>query len=242
MNSKLGRVAAQGATIALTRFVPSGPDRILLHETDGSAAGVPGPSRSRAPRRISRRTASCIPNTSGESGRPRAGTETPIAYKYVGWPGSGSAFFDQSPKGLFDIGETGVERRAPRVEDDVPLRADFRAMQAKRRAEAPLNTIAHHRSADRARHGKSEPGACDKSCARSRGFARWQSCSRFRGVTGFRTRPRPAEGSEQGTRDAKALVIGGAEFGGAQDPGRSGKSRRGAGCGFNWRSGRLSHR
>src|SRR5262249_8139526 len=105
--------------------IPSGPDRILLHERDGSATAVAHPSKRRARRRIFQWIASCTRSKSGESGTRKANTETPTAYKYVKWQGSGSAFFDQSAKSLFDIGETGVQRRATRIEDNVPLRPDF---------------------------------------------------------------------------------------------------------------------
>jgi len=87
-----GAHPAGGDRAVCPRF-PNAPDRILLRETDDNAAGVPAPSKRRAGNRTFQPIASYIRSTSGENGTPRAGTETPIVYKYVRGPGSGSALF-----------------------------------------------------------------------------------------------------------------------------------------------------
>jgi hypothetical protein len=212
--------------------MPCGRDRILLHETGGISAGASFPSRRPGPRHILRRPPACIPNTSGESGTPTAGRETPIAYRYATRPGSRSAFFDHLAESTLEFGKTGCKRRAPGVKHDVPSRAEFRAMQAEDFAETPLDAIANHGASNRARHGKSQAGAVG-----SGRFTR-SSWLRFH----LRRWPRLAKRGEQGTGDAEALVISSSEFGGAENPGRSRKSKLGPGGGFNWRSERLFHR
>lgn len=208
--------------------MPCGRDRILLHETDGIAGDASAPSRRLEPRHILRRLPACIPNTSDESGRPRAGTETPIAYRYAITPGSRSAFFDHPGESPLKFGKTGGKRRPPGVEHDVPLRSKLRAMQAEDFAQAPLDAIANHGASDRARHGNPQSSAV-----------------RWRGLSPLRFRPtyaRPAKRGEQRTGDAEALVISSSEVRGAQDPCTSRKSKLGPAGGFNWRSERLFHR
>lgn len=157
---------------------PNGPDRILLHEMGGISAAASGPSICRGPRRIFPRTASCIPNRSDETGMPTEDRETPTVYRYAEWLVSGSAFFDQPAESPFDGGKTCIERRAPGVEHDIPLRSEFRAMQAKGRAKTPLDAIANHGSADSARDRKTQSRALDATAPR------------------LPLRPLPAEGGE----------------------------------------------
>jgi hypothetical protein len=154
VNSK---ASGPGASAQLAPKPSNGPDRILLHETGGISAAAPSPSRFRGQRHTFQSTASCIPNTSDETGMPTAGTGTPTAYRYAEWLVSGSAFFNHPSQSPFERRETGIERRAPGVKHDIPLRSEFRAMQSKYRAQTPLNTIANHGSADRPRDRKSEP-------------------------------------------------------------------------------------
>jgi hypothetical protein len=202
------------------------PDRILLRETDDNAIGGLTPSRRPLQRRISQPIASYRPSKWVESGTPRADTETPIVYKYLGWPGSGSAFFYNATESLFDLSKARVQRRPPRIENNVPLRANIRAMEPERRAQAPLNSIADDCSPNRARDGEPQAGTSDRDCARLQ----------------FRSWPRPAKCGEQGTGNTEALVIGGAEFGGVQDSRRLRESKTGAFSRFSGLRGRLVHR
>lgn len=155
---------------------------------------------------------------------PKADTETPTVYKYAEWLSSGSAFFNHPAQRPFDRRKICIERRATGVEHDVPLRSKLGVVQSKCRTKPAFDTIAKHRFADRARDGKPEASAAEARSPRLR-FA-----------------PPFTKSGEQRTGDAKAVVIDGAEFGGPQDPGRFRKSLFGAGRGFSWRFGRLSHR
>lgn len=164
---------------------------------------------------------------SGESGRPRAGRARSIAYKYEANPAKGSvwlrpAFVDHLLERPLDFGKRRVEGGAAGIDHDIPLRADFGAVEPEGFAEAALNAVADDGSANRAGHGETQ------ARARSRG-----------------PRVRQAKGGEQGTGKADTVVISGSEFDGAQDPRRGRKRERAAGCGFSWtpwQSGRLSRR
>ena len=50
----------------------------------------------------------------------------------------------------------GIVRLAPRIEYDGPLRAQLIQMQAHCLSQAPLDTVAHHGFADRARDGEAD--------------------------------------------------------------------------------------
>ena len=126
------------------------------------------------------------------------------------YPPLGSAFFDHLPQRPLDIRKGGAQRRAPRIDHDVPLRADFRAVQPERFPNAPFDPVADHRSADRARDGKPQP-------------------SRVPG----RVRVCQAKGREQRTGEADTVIIDGSEFGSAQNPRSVRKRERAAGGGFS---------
>ena len=63
----------------------------------------------------------------------------------------------------------GVERLAPRIEYDGPLRAQLIQMQAHCLSQAPLDTIAHDGFAERARDGKSDTWADGFGLANTKG-------------------------------------------------------------------------
>ena len=76
----------------------------------------------------------------------------------------------------------GIERLATGIDDYGPLRVQLLQIQAYRFADTPLDAIAHHCFADRARHGEANMRTC-----------------RF----GFPD----AESREQRTRDAGTVVV-----------------------------------
>jgi len=63
----------------------------------------------------------------------------------------------------------GVERLAPRIEYDGPLRAQLIQVQAHCLSQAPLDTIAHDGFAERARDGKSDTWADGFGLANTKG-------------------------------------------------------------------------
>ena len=197
----------------LTHYISEqGP--ALPHETDGSAAGAAGPFPRRAPRRVFPPPAACIPNRWDENGRRTAGTAKPIAYRYEVCRWLRSAFIDHLSERPLDFGKWSQQRRAAGIENDIPLRPDFSAVQSKRLAEAPLDPVPRDRSADGAWHRETQSRAAPRHI-----------------------RPRHAERSEQGTGKADTVVIRGSKIGSAQDPARGRKRERTAGGGAR-RSGR----
>lgn len=123
-----------------------------------------------------------------------------IACRYEG-RSARVASIDHLPHFLLEIAESSLERRAPRVEDDVPFRSQLRFEQPECLSKAPLDAIPHDRAANGARNGKPKPGA--KSC-------------RIAGAG-------PAKGGEERTGDAESLVINEPEVGRAQNSRRPGK-------------------
>ncbi len=163
---------------------------------------------------------------SDESGKRKAGRARSIAYKYETNPAKGSvlspAFVDHLLERPLDFGKRRVESGAAGIDHDIPLRADFGAVEAESLAETALNAVANHGSTNGAGYGETQ------ARAGSRG-----------------PRVRQAKGGEQGTGKANTVVISGSEFDGAQDPRRGRKRECAAGCGFSWtpwQSGRLSRR
>ena len=134
---------------------------------------------------------------------------------------SGVASIDHLSQRAYQLGKGRPFRRAARVEHDVPLRGEARAMQPEGFPEPALDSITDHRSAHGTRKGEPQP----------------------RANIGRRLRTRPAEGGEQRTGNAEALVIDETEFGGAQDPGRPGKRPQRIGrISWRWNSERLFRR
>ncbi len=126
------------------------------------------------------------------------------------YPPLRSAFFDHFPQRPLDIRKGRAQHGAPGIDHDIPLRPDFGAMEPERFPNAPLNPVADHRSADRARHGKPQS----------------------RRVPG-RVRVCQAKGREQGTGESDTVIIDGSEFGSAQNPRSVRKLERAAGGGFS---------
>jgi hypothetical protein len=158
----------------------------------------------------------------GGTGKPTADMARSIAYRYAKELPSRSAFLDQPLECPFDLRERSGERRAARVDDNVPLRPHSGAMTPEHLAQPALDSIAHHGASDRAWNRKPQP----------------------RAAAIFGIRSRQAERREYGGRKADAVVINRSEIGGAQDSGRLRKSQRAAGGRISWlsRSERLSRR
>jgi hypothetical protein len=90
-------------------------------------------------------------------------------------------------------------------------------VQAKSLTEPPFNPVSDHSSANRARDGESQAGACP-----------WLRPF-------LRTRVRQAERSEQGAGKADTVVIGSSEFDSAQNPRRGRERERAAAGRFSWK-------
>jgi len=86
----------------------------------------------------------------------------PTAYIYVTPPPLRSAFFDHPRERPLDFRERRAQRRAPWIDDNVPLPADFGAVQPESFANAPLDAVAYDRSANRARHGETQAGGASR--------------------------------------------------------------------------------
>ena len=94
-------------------------------------------------------------------------------------------------------GKFRQKRRAPRIDDDVPLRPELHSMQAEGLAEPAFDAVADHGSAQCPRRSKAQP----RAALALRVASQTKRC-------------------EQGTRNADAFVIDRSIVGGAQDPGR----------------------
>ncbi len=205
-----------------TRVGPNGRDRSLLDETDGSAADASFPARPLGPRRAFPPLAACTQSKSGGTGKRKAATARPIAYRYVMSPLLRSAFFDHLAERSLDLRKRRAQGRTPGVNHDVPLRSDIRPLQPERFPDTALDAVTHHSPTDGTRYGKPQP-RCDSR----------------------RVRTRQAERSEQGTGKADTVIIDGSKFGCAQDPRSVRELQRAAGGGFScWpsRTGQLSRR
>lgn len=93
------------------------------------------------------------------------------------------------------VGERRLLSRAARVEHDVPLRSKPGAVETECLPKPALDAVSDDRSADRARNGKSQPGA-----------------DIWSGVG-----TRSTKCGEQRAGDAKTLVIDEPELGGAEN-------------------------
>ena len=104
--------------------------------------------------------------------------------------------FDHFPERLLEIGKRRGERRAPWINDDVPLWIELRPVPAERFPHTPLDAVPDHAATDRARNRESQ--------SRPWTLVLW---------------PRQTKGGEQGAGNALAVVIHFSEVGGAQGPG-----------------------
>ena len=117
---------------------------------------------------------------------------------------------------LLDFGKRRADRRAPRINDDVPPRRESGAMHSKRLAETALDAV----SDDGATQGSRGCDAQAGTVTLNRAF-----CARNRAVN-----MRETECREQRIRDAQTLVINGSKIGGAQNPCRFRKGQRSPRC------------
>jgi len=122
------------------------------------------------------------------------------------------AFFDHLPQSPFDLGKRSHERRAPRVDNDIPLRSEFSRPVAKRFAKSSFDPVSHHRAPDLPGNREPKPST-------------------------FRAIAFEAERGEHRTGNADAVVIDEAKIGGLEDP-RSSPERQLT----LWQTGRLFRR
>lgn len=184
---------------------------------DGSAECAAVLSRRRAILRIFLPPASCKPNSSAQTGTPKAAAAKAIACKYAAFRSQVPAFFYNSGERPLQIGEWRRRRSFSRIEDNVQVKLlPLIPMQAECRPQSPLDPVAYHRASDRARHRKAQPHTCSILFARHR------------------------KRGEQRTGEALSFFIDSSEFGGSQDA--SGSRKRCAGTGFNGNSEQLFRR
>ena len=183
-----------GSFFSIQQYGPSGPGQNLLHGTGGSAAGGEIPSPDLSTRRIFQSLPWCIPNKWAETGTRPATAARPIACNYAK-SGVRVASVDQFSQRLLDFGEFGVVNALARVKDDIPTRLQFVTVQAERLSQTPLDAVADVGFSDRPGNRESQPGT-------------------RRGVAAA---PLQAEGHEQRTGNAKALVINLTILGSAQN-------------------------
>lgn len=130
------------------------------------------------------------------------------------------AFADHFHERLLDFGKRRVDSRAPRINNDVPLRCECRAVHSKSFAQTALDAVTDDSSAERSRGCDAQTGTVTLNRA-------------FGAVDAGETECR-----EQRIRDAQTLVIDDSKFGGAQNPRRLRKGERGprcaAGGGVSW--------
>src|SRR5579862_2003583 len=186
----------------------SGPGRPLPGGMDGSATAGAGPCRRRAVLHAVQLLPSCTLSRWDKSGMRKESPGKPIACRYGGWSAR-VAFFDHPPHFALDLGELRFQRRAARIDHDVPLRREFGPVQPEGFAKTALDSISDHGFADRARHCEAQTGPTfPRGGVQGRDFAR------------------PAKGGEQRTGDAESVIIDKPEIGGAQNPGGPGKVER----------------
>lgn len=120
-----------------------------------------------------RRLATYIPNKWEQNGRRTAAAARSIADKNAKPRWSVRTFFNHFPKRTFDFVERSPPGRAPRVDDDVPLRPKLLPVQPEGFAHAPFDAISHHSFADRTRQRKSQPySGCRRARQTKRGEQR----------------------------------------------------------------------
>jgi len=129
------------------------------------------------------------------------------------------AFFDHLPQRPLDLTKRSGERRASRIKNHIPSRAELGTVLTEGLAQTALDSIADDRPAQRSRHRKSQPG------------------SSFRIGSALQ-----AERREHRAGYAGAVVIDRSKIGGAQNPRGSREGERIAAGGFRLLSqtGRLS--
>jgi len=186
---------------------------------DDSARCVSALCQRRATRRIFPLPASCKPNTSAQTGTPKAAAVKAIAYRYAMCRSQVPAFFDHPCQRPFKIGERCNNRRLTRVKNDVPIdNRPLDPMQPEGRAQPPLDSITDNRSAQRLWYGEPDPYACSIAFA-----------------------PQAKRG-EQRTGYSGTVIIDRPEIGGAQNARRPRERLLAAGAGFNGSSGQLFRR
>jgi len=123
---------------------------------------------------------------------------------------------------LLDFGKRRADRRAPRINDDVPPRRESGAVYSKRLAETALDTVSDDGATQGSRGCDTQAGTANRE------FMTWN-----RAVGAGETECR-----KQRIRDAQTLVINDSKIGGAQNPCRFRKGQRGprcaAGGGVRW--------
>jgi hypothetical protein len=202
--------------------VISGPGQIPPGETDGTGTISVRPSRCRVERRAVPRLPAYIPSRLDENGRTKITSAKSIAYTFATRRLQVPASFNYFPESALDFGKFREQRRAPRVDDDIPFRRELRAMQPEGFAETAFDAVPDDGSAQCPGCGKAQPRAAFPPDVASQ-----------------------TERCEQGAGNADAFVIDGSIVGGAQNPGRLRKSQRASATGgFSWLSqtGRLSRR
>ncbi len=185
----------------------------------GSVKCASAPCRRLATRRTFLPLASCKPNTSADTGTPKAASARAIAYTYAMCRSQVPAFFDYPRERPLDIGEWRKNRRLARVENDIPVDSPVCAMQPECRSKTPLDAVADHRSAQRLGHREPDAHSCRISFA-----------------------PRQTKRGEQRAGYSGTVIIDRSEIGGAQNARRSRKRLLAAGAGFNGSSGQLFRR
>lgn len=134
----------------------NGLDRILRRRRDGSGPAAGAPSIRREPPRGAPLPPSCIPNTWDETGKRKAETAIGAVCTHEGRISlrltSAHQAIHFTPQSLGGRGKS----RAPGVDDNIPLAADFRQAQPQRFANPPPGTISFDGASECAWHGEAE--------------------------------------------------------------------------------------
>jgi hypothetical protein len=152
----LGWIGLLGES-AMVRMISSEPDRSRPDETDDSGANAACPSRRRGARHIYRQLPSCIPSRWDGTGRPTEAwaRETACTNPTRRLPLSALRYqpIHFAPK-LF---HRRLQSRAPRVDDDVPVRRDIPHPNSNRFSQSPLRAVTHHSLSEGAWHREAQP-------------------------------------------------------------------------------------
>lgn len=167
-----------------------------------------------------------------------------IAYRYAIRRELVPAFGDYLHERPLDFDEGRVDRRAPWIDNDVPMRRESGPVHSKSLAETTLDAVSDDGSAERSRGCDAQARALHRVTlnratlsrafgAGARNRVTWNRAAGAVGGCAGETECR-----EQRIRDAQALVIDGSKIGGAQNPRRFRKRERGprcaAGGGISW--------
>jgi len=156
-------------------------------EAGGSAPDGAAPSNTPLSPRTVPPLPAYTPNTWDKSGRRRVEREIHTPYIREGTALWSTATQKEALHLALKLLHRGIERFPPWIEDDRPLGIQPVQLQAHRLADAAPDSVTHDGFANRPRHSKAD--------ARSLGL-----------------RLAKAEGREQGTADADALIVDFAEF------------------------------